>query len=391
MPTSPFKKTPPAAAAGEDAEMRVSEPVARRGVLRNGGAEGTSSKAARLEGFGEVSPAPCLRGRRPQSPPGFGAEDFPSGRRSRSPPPAGGGSSAAAAGGSTKEKSVFAKMGLPVSGTDGNPMDLDPVRHPKIGGQEEEEPSEPSLRSVMQEIQKLSLSVGNVGNKFDAMQSSVDTLRTEFASIKEDMITKPVFESLANRVEALEKKSTTKPEGDSDDLKLMRQQIMKLDPANRSIRCRGFKSENLTARLASIQAILDTLGVKYASAEHIFKGPSGQRTATDMCIIEFSSNSVREQILKELLKKTVKDDTNAVIVFDRAKTTMQLQRNAALRRAMDTLKKHRQYSDRDIKIFWKKENSNDKRREVHVDGIPAFLQNIDDLSGTFVAPFNFLS
>ena len=80
----------------------------------------------------------------------------------------------------------------------------------------------------------------------------------------------------------------------------------------------------------------------------------------------------------------VQDPHGNVLKIDRAKSAGQLQRNSALTRASDSLKKAN--STKEVKIIWQKDDRNDKGREVIVGNEIVFHQEIDDRS--FVTPFS---
>ena len=121
--------------------------------------------------------------------------------------------------------------------------------------------------------------------------------------------------------------------------------------------------------------------------ESLFKGPAGNRSLSGVCIVEFQSRSIREDVLSKL--QDSKSDSKKNLEIARAKTSSQLERNSALRKAEEILKK--EAPTKKIEIIWKKPDSKDKTREVNVDGIPAFRQNISDSSGCFLSPFVSLS
>ena len=73
--------------------------------------------------------------------------------------------------------------------------------------------------------------------------------------------------------------------------------------------------------------------------------------------------------------------------MDRAKIFAQLNRNNALRKASDALKKEIP-KDGEVSIVWKKTGSKD--REVEVNGVPAFRQTISDSIGNFLSAFSYL-
>ena len=120
--------------------------------------------------------------------------------------------------------------------------------------------------------------------------------------------------------------------------------------------------------------------------EHIYKGPYGQRTLIDMCIAELPSNAAREAAVRSLSDYAVQDLNGHVLKIDRAKTAGQIQRDSALMRASDSLKKGN--PNKEVKIIWQKDDRNDKGREETVGNDVAFRQEIDDVLGSFVSPFS---
>ena len=75
-------------------------------------------------------------------------------------------------------------------------------------------------------------------------------------------------------------------------MKLLRQQISRLDPVVRSLRVRGFKIDNLAERVKMIDKMMADFGVGQFSVDPIYKGAAGQRTLTDMCIVVVNSNHI---------------------------------------------------------------------------------------------------
>ena len=138
-------------------------------------------------------------------------------------------------------------------------------------------------------------------------------------------------------------------------------------------------------RYEAIEKLAQNLGQTRFSIDHVYKGPHGSRVLTDMAIVEFTSNSVRESVLKVSEGKPLQDQNRAELKIDRAKSASQLSRNAFLRKAMDDLKKSN--SSETVEIVWLKGDRTDKSRDVTVGGVPAFRQETDDLKGIFLAPF----
>ena len=93
-----------------------------------------------------------------------------------------------------------------------------------------------------------------------------------------------MFDKLEARVSDLELKGFACP-----DLEFLRQQVDKFDPANRSLRVRGFLQKSLNDRKSCVEKLIEDLGISVLRSDHIFKGPKGQRELTDMSILEFSS------------------------------------------------------------------------------------------------------
>ena len=106
------------------------------------------------------------------------------------------------------------------------------------------------------------------------------------------------------------------------------------------------------------------------------------------CLTKGRLLSRREQFLKDYEKSPdkVKGLTKSTLKIDRAKTFAQLNRNNALRKVSDLLKKEK--ADSVVDIVWKKTGS--KNREVTIDGYPAFCRTPEDSSGSFFPPFTHL-
>ena len=73
----------------------------------------------------------------------------------------------------------------------------------------------------------------------------------------------------------------------------------------------------------------------------------------------------------------------------RAKSSLQFQRNASLRKAADALKKDDKVKNEIVSIEWLLEGS--KVREVKVGSVVAFRQKVGDVTCSFLAPFAHVS
>ena len=131
-----------------------------------------------------------------------------------------------------------------------------------------------SLMSVLKAVQNLQVSVDS---KFMIVEANLLEFRKELSEMKQDMVSQKDFKHLESRVQDLETQGIA-----SEDLKILRQQMSKLDPANKSLRIRELKGDDLAKRIISIEEILSHIGMKYNSLDHIYKGPPGQRSLTDM-------------------------------------------------------------------------------------------------------------
>ena len=200
--------------------------------------------------------------------------------------------------------------------------------------------------------------------------------------MKLEMVTKESFATLESRVQTLETRGAPSPE-----VTFLKKQVSRLDPANKAIRILGLKATSVKERADFLDKIFKEAGLPSCSLEHIYKGPVSSRILTDICLAEFSSNSIRESALNVLGKKGLKDPSGNELKIDRAKTAIQIQRNNHLRKALDILKKDTSCAGKTVEIIWQQEDKKDKSREVWVDKVPAFRQTSDDLSGSFLPPF----
>ena len=161
-----------------------------------------------------------------------------------------------------------------------------------------------TLNDVMSELRKLSVNVVSNFQKNDVVMAE---LKAEVATLRAEVVNKSDFERLEARVSIIEKKD---PIDESGEMKLLKQQLSRLDPANRSLRIRGFADESLAEREKVIDKLMADLGVHRFSVESIYKGPTGQRVLTDMCVVAVNSNNEREKVLKVYEKNPEKNRGN---------------------------------------------------------------------------------
>ena len=72
-------------------------------------------------------------------------------------------------------------------------------------------------------------------------------------------------------------------------------------------------------------------------------------------------------------------------------TFLEKVRNNYLRKVSDVLKKEPTCKDKPVEIVWQQDDRKDKGRTNTVNGQIAFRQNLDDVQGTFLAPFSNLT
>ena len=242
----------------------------------------------------------------------------------------------------------------------------------------------PTMMDLMSEMRSMRLSLDT---KFIAMQGQLGDLKSELATLKAEMVTKEIFQSLEVRVCKLEAEGAPNVE-----VSWLQSQVGRLDPANKSLCLRGFKEDDPRARTKRIESILESVGAKgeLVHVEHIWKGPPGQRSVSEMSTVELSSRQAREEALKKLTQDNSKlDGASGVLKVARAKTSTQLKRNSCLTRAADILKKDGRNNGKTVEICWKVDGSKD--RQVQVAGQVAFSQTSSDLAGRFLAPFEALT
>ena len=241
-------------------------------------------------------------------------------------------------------------------------------------------PVEPDLKQVLRAIDGLST---NMSSQFQNVNSVLHDFKNELVSIRSDMVTKEVFHNLEQRVQTLECKGEA-----PEELRQLRQQVSRLDPASKTIRVRSFKCTSIADREAALEKAFTNLQIAgNISYDHVHKGPPGKRELTDMCLVQFGSNATRETVLGKLQAQKVHDKDTNELKFDRAKTLLQISRNTALRQAADNFKKDPKWSKATVEIIWQKDDKKDKTREVRIDGEIAFNQKFEDSSGTYVPPF----
>jgi len=251
----------------------------------------------------------------------------------------------------------------------------------KATGPGDKSQEEPTMHDLLSEMRGMRLSLDT---KFTGLSTQLQDLKQEIAEMKSDMVTKEVFQNLEERVATLEVGGLANP-----DFAWLQQQVGRMDPANRSLAFTGFVEKDLGKRRSLINSYMDHIGCEQEirSMDHIWTGPIGNRSVGPITIVEVASRNVREEILKKLKETTStrKDAAGGNISVGRAKTSLQLKRNGALKQAMKLVKQDARAEGKSVEICWLTEGSKD--RTVKIGDQVVFRQTSTDIAGEFVAPF----
>ena len=163
---------------------------------------------------------------------------------------------------------------------------------------------EVSLKDISRQMLKMSL---KMDTKFETVQSQISNLKgdvqqqlvelkgdiqtqlsdfkLELARVKEEAVTKVVFESLEARVASLEQVGVQTPE-----VSWLKDQVNRLDPCNKCIAIKNFKTQSASERDVCIQKFLeDNLGnPRVQSIEHISGWVDGVRKMVSVSVVEFA-------------------------------------------------------------------------------------------------------
>ncbi len=129
--------------------------------------------------------------------------------------------------------------------------------------------------------------------------------------------------------------------------------------------------------------------VRVKDIQNIYTGPfPNGRKMTRTAIVEFSNSDVRRSVLEKIESRKLKlifGNAGEEVKIKRAITEVARQRNSALRRAEELLKKDARCAGKPVKIVWIGE------RGVTVDSVYGFEQRKGDVMGDFVGVFKDLT
>ena len=231
-------------------------------------------------------------------------------------------------------------------------------------GSNEDGENEIGLADLMKKMEQMNT---NMINQFEHVRIHLEnqacSFKTELEQLRAEMVSQDQFQNFERRLENLEKAGLG-----SSQLTWMQQQIQKLDPANKSLCFKGFKESKEEVRCSKIEEFLDSLGLKneIKNIDHQYKFDQGNRSILPVYIVEVSCRSVRESVLTKIDDKKFHDGNGGTVEVQRAKTSLQLKRNASLAKACDKLKGVDSCKGKSVEIAWKIEGSRD--RGVKLDG-----------------------
>jgi hypothetical protein len=261
---------------------------------------------------------------------------------------------------------------------------------------EQDTAEDPTMKDLFRAMQNMNAKMdssfrsmeSNLGGRIDNLHQLFVNLQTDVASMKAEMTTKIQFSALEVRVEALETKGLPSPQ-----INHLQQQLQRLDPANKSLCFRGFKEGQIQCRKVLIEECLARAGVtdQIINIEHLFskKDDQGNRKILPISIVELPNRNVREAALKKIIDSKTTDENGGEIQVARAKTSVQRERNAALKQACAKLKTDSRNIGKEISIEWLIDGT--KNRTVNINKQVVFLQTLQNTIGTFQSPFQNLS
>ena len=157
-----------------------------------------------------------------------------------------------------------------------------------------------------------------------------------------------------------------------------------MDPAKSRVAFIGFlSSTSLIDRTKALESFIASMpNFKHTACGTFFSGPRNNRVPSKVSFLEFATEDEAMKLLKEA-PSTIRTDNGVELKLKPALTKINSKRNWALRRASELIQDTSEARLRSVKINW-------KDRTVTLDGTAVFLQNKEDLYGSFADPFTYL-
>ena len=129
------------------------------------------------------------------------------------------------------------------------------------------------------------------------LSGSLQHLHDEIGQLRHDMVTTQEFKVLEDRVSKLERAPQS---SGSLQINALKQQLNRLDPANKSVCIRNLKDNDVSSRRSTIEALFkdNFPSVTCTNIEHIFLNAPDGRKLSSMSTVEFSSRSTRGHVFK---------------------------------------------------------------------------------------------
>ena len=264
------------------------------------------------------------------------------------------------------------------------------------GGKENPQTEEPTLGMLVAEMRSMSLAQAqNFKSLSGQLALQAAQFKSDLDALRAEMVTRTMHEELETRVSTLRKEVDKLSNGGATNAEMnrLRQQVNRLDPANRSLCFLGFKTTDLEKRVQCAKDFLKKIGLEDSirAFEHVSTGPPDKRVPSSVMIVELASRSVRELALKsqEEADSILNAGDLGTLKVGRAKTSVQMQRNSFLRKALEIIKKDVRFKGKSPEIHWKIDGSRD--RTIMSGGQVVFTQTPIEMEGSFSAPFADLS
>jgi hypothetical protein len=147
------------------------------------------------------------------------------------------------------------------------------------------------------------------------------------------------IEALENRVAVLEQQGL---KNTSPEMKALRSQLQRLDPAQKCLIFEDFVDTELEVRTFKLEEFLAQIPncPPKINIEHITKGLKNARVPTSVTLVDFFNNGHHDQVLEALRIKVLE---GGQLKCRRAKTTIQRDRSNYLKKAFDTIKVVHEY------------------------------------------------
>ena len=244
-----------------------------------------------------------------------------------------------------------------------------------------------SMQKLFGELRSMS---NDMKSNFAQISVDINTLKGDMVKLKSEVVTTKQYEELESRVHVLET-NVVSPE--NPDVKLLQDQLDRLDPAHRSLSFRSFSGVDLEKRTKMIEDFFSSKLPSFASKIdicHEMKGPYNSRRPGNVTVVSLSSKTQRDaamQAIRSATHKLFEDTTEIKIGF--AQSSRQRRRTWAIHKATEMITADSQTSGT-VTQNWRIEGltgSDKGKRTVTVNNVVAFEQTASESTGRFCGPY----